>query len=55
MADGTYMDHFLVFCHHEVCRGRWQWHGPFFGLSVTVRYYTADGGGMDHFLVILSP
>ena len=55
MADGTDMDHFLVFCHHEVCCGRWLWHGPFSGLFGIVRFSVAYGGDMDHFLVILSP
>ena len=46
---------FWSFCHREVCRGLWQWHGPFSGLFVTMRSAAAYGGGMDHFPVFMSP
>ena len=49
--DGGDMDHFMFFCHCEVSRSEWQWHGPFSDLSVTVRSTAADGGGTDQFLV----
>ena len=45
---------FWSFCHCEISRGRWRWHGPFTDLSVTVTSAAADGGGMDQFLVFLS-
>ena len=39
------------FCNCDGCSGRWRWHGQLSGLSVTVRYAVADGGGISHFLV----
>ena len=52
---GGVMDHFLLFCHREVYRKGWRWHGLFSGVSVTVRSAAMDGGDMDHSLVFLSP
>ena len=46
---------FWSFGHYEDYHGRWRWHGQFFGLSVTIRSAAADDGGMDHFLLFLSP
>ena len=43
------------FCHREDCTGGWLWHGAFSGLSVTVRSAVVDDGGIDHFVVFLSP
>ena len=42
------------FCYHEVSRGERRCHGPFSGLSVTVRSAAADGNGMAYFLIFLS-
>ena len=35
---------FWSFCHREVCRGGWRWHGAFSGLSVTmsVNFYLPE-------------
>ena len=45
---------FWSFCHRQVCRCGWRWHGPFSGNSVTMRTTVANGGDMDHFLAFLS-
>ena len=51
------------FCHREFFHGGWRWksksiymqeHGPFSGLSVTVRCSEVYGRSMDHFLVFMS-
>ena len=41
------------FCYREFCRIRLWRHGPFSGLSHTIRFAAVEGGGMDHFVVFL--